>query len=840
MAVIGLPLRAVQSAFAAPTDYLVDTWDTENGLPSSTVTAISQTPDGYLWVGTYAGLARFDGVRFVTFDPANTPALSQSRVQGLFLDANGILWINTFRGGLTAYRNGVFHNERPDQAGYDLHTTLVASTTNNVIFVTQSGEVLRRNPMEPGTNWMVTPPPDGSLPVFQCVDGKGRLWFLTQAGHIMRFGYGSFRNLADDGGLAGKRIYTLAADAQGRVWAGAENEIARWDGEQFELMTPTNGEANVRPFQLYPTKAGAIWVLDGERFREMIGRKWVAEAVAWRGLLESASSHETGAHEDRAGGMWFNHYFNGLFHITPEGQYQRLTTQNGLPSDSVVAWFQDHDGGIWIGMEYGGLAHLRERRFDVIGTAEGLTARTALSVCEDSQGKVWIGTSGGGLCCWDGKRIASYPVGSSASANFVFSVFPRTDGGLWLSAAEGEDLYQFQDGVMQRAAWDVHGIKSILADHAGRLWLGTKTGIAIWAGNDRRMFGAGGNAMSSAVRALAETPDGTVWAGADDGTLYRCRTNGLDAFPSARRTGGAADLFPLRGRGWHPLGGNVSGRIAAVSEGSLPANHRQTGFAGGCDLPDSWRMAPGGSGSARTRALYCVSKKELNDCADGRIQSVDYMTYGRHDGLPTLEFSERYQPACWRGTDGRLWFTTTRGVVSVNPNKPVATSLAPPVHIEEMLVDGEPVALRGSKIIVPPGHQQFDFVFTALNFDSGEKTRFRYQIDSDGSKGEWVYAGTQRSAHYGPLPPGTYHFRVTACDDEGEWNDANVADVGLHRPTSYLSDRLVLVTRRSRGRWGRGGCRAPNRRGKIPPATGATGAAECHRTRPRPYCQGHS
>lgn len=793
MAVIGLPLRAVQSAFAAPMDYLVDTWDTENGLPSSTVTAISQTPDGYLWVGTYAGLARFDGVRFVTFDPANTPALSQSRVQGLFLDANGTLWINTFRGGLTAYRNGVFHNEWPDQAGYDLHASLVASTTNNVIFVTQSGEVLRRNPMEPGTNWMVTPAPDGSLPVFQCVDGKGRLWFLTQAGHIMRFGYGSFRNLADDGGLAGKQIYTLAADAQGRVWAGAENEIARWNGEQFEVMTPTNGEANVRPFQIYPTKAGAIWVLDGERFREMIGRKWVAEAVAWRGLLESASSHETGAHEDRAGGMWFNHYFNGLFHITPEGQYQRLTTQNGLPSDSVVAWFQDHDGGIWIGMEYGGLAHLRERRFDVIGTAEGLTARTALSVCEDSQGKVWIGTSGGGLCCWDGKQIAAYPVGSSASANFVSSVFPRAGGGLWLSAAEGEDLYQFQDGVMQRAAWDVQGIKSILVDHTGRLWLGTKTGIAIWAGNDRQMLGAGSNAMSSAVRALAETPDGTVWAGADDGTLYRCKTNGLDAFrpPDALAAQPIYSLYAdADGTLW---AGTFRGGLLRFRKGVF----RRITAKQGLPVDVICQILEDGSGRlwlGTHQGLYCVSKKELNDCADGRIQSVDYMTYGRHDGLPTLEFSERYQPACWRGTDGRLWFTTTRGVVSVNPNKPVATSLAPPVHIEEMLVDGEPVELRGSKIIVPPGHQQFDFVFTALNFDSGEKTRFRYQIDRDGSKGEWVSAGTQRSAHYGPLPPGTYHFRVTACDDEGEWNDANVVElVFTVQPHVYQTVWFLLL-----------------------------------------------
>jgi ligand-binding sensor domain-containing protein/signal transduction histidine kinase len=786
----GVLLHAGPRALAAPTDYLVDTWDTENGLPSSTVTAIAQTPDGYLWVGTDAGLARFDGVRFVTFDPANTPALSQSRVLGLFLDANGTLWINTFRGGLTSYRDGVFRNEWPDQTGFDLRTTLATSTTNLVTFVTQMGEVLRRNPMEPGIHWLVTAPPAGARPIFQCADRDGRLWFLTRDGHIVQFADSGFQELADDGGLAGKPIYTLAADAHGQIWAGAENEIARWNGSQFEAMTPTNGEASVRPLQLYPTKAGAIWVLDDDRFREMAGRKWVAEAVAWRGLLESATSRATGAHEDRNGGMWFNHYGNGLFHITPDGQYQQLTTQKGLPGDRVGAWFQDHDGGIWIGMDYGGLAHLRERLFQVIGATEGLPARAALSVCEDGEGSVWIGTSGGGLCRWSGGKITTFPVGTSASADFVFSVFPRAGGGLWLSAADGEDLYEFHNDQMQRAAWDAHGIKSILLDRAGRLWMGTRSGIAVWTGNERRILGTNDNALSSAVRALAETPDGTVWAGADDGTLYRCRTNGLDAFkaPDALAAQPIYSLYAdADGVLW---AGTVRGGLLRFRKGVFRRITAKQGLPVDviCQIveDDARRLWLG-----THQGLYCVSKSALNACADGQTRSVDYVTYGRHDGLPTLECSDEYQPACWHGADGRLWFTTTRGVVSLDPNQPLATPLTPPVIIEEMLVDGEPVTLRGPKIIVPPGHKQFDFNFTALNFDSGEKTRFRYRIDR--LDPEWVDAGTRRAAHYGPLPPGTYHFRVKACNNEGEWNVGSAEVVFTVEPHFYQTLWFLIL-----------------------------------------------
>ncbi len=561
-------------AFAAPVDYLVDGWDTENNLPSSTVTAIAQTPDGYLWVGTYNGLARFDGARFVTFDPVNKPALSQARVQGLFLDATGTLWINTFRGGLTSYRDGVFVQEWPDQPRFDLHTSLAASSSNLVLFVTQFGEVLQRqlkgderrvtDDVVPGTSpatrhsslWSTFTPP--GAPVFQCADSENRLWFLKRDGHVLQFSNGEFKTLPGDGGLSGRTIYTLVADARGRVWAGAENEIARWNGKFFEAMTPTNGEANFQPHSLFPMKSGALWVLDGNRLRKMEGRAWTAEIEPWRGLLGAASGRAMGAHEDRDGGLWFNHYGNGLFHIAADGKFQRLTAAENLPGDRVGAWFQSSDGGIWAGMDHGGLARLRDRRFHVIGANEGLPARAAAqSVCQDAAGVVWIGTAGGGLCRWEsdegrvtgdeaGPRaidcaspvtrhtsfsgISRYSVGASASANFVFSISPRADGGAWLSAAEGEDLYQFSRRpdsarVVGRSRHQIHSDRPPgprVDGHEIRHRVFRRPRAADF-GNEQRPR------MLPAVRALAETPDGKVWAGADDGTHLSLRAGRPDA-----------------------------------------------------------------------------------------------------------------------------------------------------------------------------------------------------------------------------------------------------------------------------------------------------------------------
>ncbi len=785
---IGLLAWSVR-VLAAPADFLMDVWDTENNLPSSTVTSIAQTPDGYLWVGTYNGLARFDGARFVSFDPVSTPELNQSRVQGLSVDANGTLWISTFRGGLTSYCAGVFRKEWPDQAVFDLHTSLVVSSSNLVEFVTQFGEVMWRDPLDTNANWNVVTPSAGSRPTYYCADAAGNLWFLTRDAHILRFADGGFHELTEDGGLAGTHIYSLVADTHGQVWAGAGNHITRWNGSRFEDLTPTNTTANLTPWLLFPTKSGAVWVLDGGHLRKMVGRAWVAEAPEWDGLLGWASGRAMGMHEDRDGGVWFNHYGNGLFHITPEGQFQRITTLNGLPGDRVGAWFQGRDGGIWAGVDRGGLVRLRDRQFHVIGPAEGLPVRAALSVCQDTNGGVWIGTGGGGLCRWRDGKITRYAIGPSAAPNFVFSIFPEPGGGAWLSAAEAESLYEFKDGQVRRSTWDVRGIKSILTDHQGRLWLGIKAGFAWAAGDDRQILNTNADgSLLPAIRALAETSDGNLWAGADDGTIYLCSPGKMQPFRAVDALADQA-VYALHADASGTLwAGTFHGGLVRFQNGKFSRITTKQGLPADV-ISQILEDSHGRLWLGTHQGIFCVDKLSLNACADGRSSSLDYIAYGRHDGLPALECSDGYQPACWRGTDGRLWFTTVRGVVWVDPNALTAESAPPPVLVEEFNVDGEPVSLTDGDINVPPGHSQFNFRFTALNFDAGERARFRYRLEGFDSR--WVDAETLRTAHYGHLPPGNYRFHVIACNNQGVWNYTGAVIHFTVAPYFYQSNSFM-------------------------------------------------
>ncbi|HTV40777.1 MAG TPA: two-component regulator propeller domain-containing protein [Candidatus Sulfotelmatobacter sp.] len=782
---VAFPQRAVSQSKYVSGDYLIKTWDTEDNLSGSTVTAIAQTPDGYLWVGTYEGLTRFDGVHAVTYDSLNTPALSHSRIQGLYLDTNGTLWISTYRGGLTSYRKGVFRREWPDQPYFDLHTTLVSSSPNQVTFVTQYGEILKGALGETNTTWTVLTPPGNSRPIFQCVDQTGTIWFLSREGQILRVVNEGYEPLPPDAGLDGKKVLTLASDSAGCVWAGAENLIARWNGHRFEDMTPTNSLETFDPVTLFPTSKGTIWILSNDRLREEAGRQWMAEAAEWNGLLGAASGRAMGVHEDRNGGIWFNHYGNGVFYITPNGSYQRFTAREGLPGDRVGAWFEDRDGGIWLGVDRGGLVRLSRRHFQIIGQTQGLPVWPALSVCQDGDHTVWIGTAGGGLYAYKEGSLQSCD--ASGNANFIFSIFPQADGSLWLSAGDGEDLFQFHDGQIQRSPWGVHGVKSLLTDRAGRLWIGTKVNVGWYTSTSRHVFGAADGLAESPVRALAEAPDGTIWSGADDGTLYRCEPGRVQAFQPTDAMG-ARPIWSLLvdsdGTVW---AGTFRGGLLRFKNGQFIR------FSTANGLPDIITQIledqHGRLWLGTHQGICCVEKAALESCAAGKANTVDVV---RHlGGLPTLVCSDGYQPACWRADNGRLLFTTVKGAVSVDPDQLAGNSLPPPVAVEEMLVDGQAVPLSQTKVIVPPGHEQFEFRFTALCFEAPEQSRFRYRIE--GLDKGWVEADTRRVADYEHLAPNDYCFQVIACNSDGVWNKTGATVAFTVLPYFYETRWFIVL-----------------------------------------------
>lgn len=768
---------------AETTDYLIDLWTSDNGLPDSSVTSIAQTPDGYLWIGTYNGLTRFDGVQFVNFDPFNTPALKHARIDGLFVDPQGTLWINTRDGSMTALRHGVFTHEW--QGG---QVASVFWRDNKIYFALLYGQLVCRNETSnPPGPWQSIPLAATATGNFFRQDNTGTLWYLTRDNVLEKIIGTNSEQLSSQDFLNGERANCLAADVAGRIWVGTEKRLLRWRGNHFEDQTPTNGPVNVS----FIACAGgnACWVIANGQTRKCVDRHWVANGTGWEDLSEAPTAF-LNAYQDRAQGVWIRHYGKGLFHAKADGTTQRISSANGLPGDRVSAWFQDREGNIWVGIDRGGLIRLREKRFDVIGAAEGLAIPAVSSVCEDRDGSIWIGTFGGGLNRWRDGVLKQFNIPDGNYRGNFFSAYPDPQGKIWLSAGR-EDLFVLENETFSQPPELVHGIKAILVDHQGRVWMGRQNGLTLLEKGRATSFSSTNGFDRRDIRALAEDPRGNIWVGTGGGTLYHFDGRQFISHPLTGSPTNQAiwSLLPdTDGTLWI---GTFRGGLLRFKDGKFTRYTTRDGLPGDiiCQLleDDAGKLWIGSH-----KGIFYIPKSSFKDFDDGKIPALPCISYGLYDGLPTLECSGNYQPTCWRGHDGKLWFATVKGLVSIFPAELSRNQLPPPVVIENVLVD-EKVAEVGSQksedglptsdfrlpasalrpLTIAPGKHQFDFHYTALSFAAPDKVRFRYQLQ--GLDESWVEAGGKRSAHYGPLRPGRYRFRVIACNNDGVWNEEGAA-----------------------------------------------------------------
>jgi signal transduction histidine kinase/ligand-binding sensor domain-containing protein len=775
-------------------DYLIDVWGAENGLPNSSVTSIAQTPDGYLWVGTYNGLARFDGVRFVNFDPFNTPELTHPRVRRLSVGADGTLWVNTFDGSLTSCRDGKFGLEWKGNGNPDASLTPVSLSRNRLIFLLFSGELIERGvSTNGGPVWKTLQPPGFTTGELAVEDGQGVVWCRGRDQKLWRLEGETFQAAPTNSGLEGQTINSMTTNMEGRLVVGTDKQAACWNNGHFENQTPTNGEPELNVGNISFAPDGDAWIFADEKVRKAHGRQWVFEAEECRGLF-SGRLERTGVLEDHAGGSWIHDYGKGLYHVRADGRTRQVSADSNFPGERVDCVYLDREGNFWAGVDRGGLVRLRPRRFTVLQPDDGAAAKGAVSVAEDASGAIWMGTFGSGLYRWSQGRWENFSLAGGFRGGFVFSVFPAANDQLWVSAGE-EDLYLLGQGQFNAVRPAVHGVKAILQASDGHLWIGTKSGLNCWTAGQLRVYSPQDGIPRSDIRSLAEDAKGVVWAGGGNGTLYRIESNKVASF----RPDGALGAEPI----WSLLPdkdgdlwvGTFRGGLLRFRDGHFVRFERKDGLQDDviCQILDD---GAGRLWIGSQQGIFRVAKADLNAFAGGRSKSINCTAYGHYDGLPSLECSGNYQPACWRAADGQLLFATLKGVVSVRPEEMTGNSLPPSVIIEEALVDGGPQAFgrqprqsgSGTEQPVPtlelaPGKQQVEIRYTGLSFVSPDRVRFRYKLD--GLDKDWVEAGTRRTAQYSFLRPGDYTFHVVACNNDGVWNGQSAVLLLTVQPHFY-------------------------------------------------------
>ena len=764
-------LQGCQLAAAVEPGYLVRVWDVEDGLPQSSVTDLAQTSDGYLWIGTlHSGLARFDGHRFVRFDLANTPQLGHPGVRRLFGDSFGRLWVNTFGPGLLVWEGGKFS---PVMLPSPQVEGLLAARANEVIFNIASNNLYRLSrDAQAGWKAKAMEAPTNNPVVFYVSDAGGTVWYRRTDGRIGRVLEERFVDLDPVPGLAIAQVRTLQSDREGRIWVGTENCVALWDSQQFTDMTPTNGEPLRGLLRIAPVAQGAVWLETATRMRLCRDRQWVAEARDWDPRLH-APPQGRGRRADAEGGLWIQVADLGLVHLAPDGRLDTVTPAQGLRSTALGRIFADSEGNLWTGYERGGLVCVRPRLFHTVGRAEGLNDTLVASVCADRDGAIWMGTAGGEVSRWQGGVLTNFTLPMLTNRCLTPLVSPAKDGGVWV-ATDGNGLLAYAEGGFRHVLSPEQcppAPRAILADRAGRVWVAAFTGLY--------RLDAGKWELVQTVRsagdypgALTEAADGSVWLGTFNSELWHFTRGGMTRLklPS---TGPKNFISALLGDAEGALWiGTQGGGLLRWKDGVFA---RVTSAEG---LPEDriWELlddAGGGLWLGTGAGIARLDKSQFDQVA--RLGGVlTPRRFGPSDGLASAGGTPEFKPNCWRSDDGRLWFTTANGVVTVNPAQVRGETAAPPAIIESVDVSGKvreipsPAAVPDSSLAVGPGSQSLDFRYTALAFSHPELVRFRHRLE--GLDADWISAGENRVATYRHVPPGEYVFRVTACNASGVWN----------------------------------------------------------------------
>ena len=811
-----LPLFAWSVATAdvasSSDDYAVQVWDADSGLPQSTVTSVVQTPDGYIWIGTLlGGLARFDGSRFVDFHPGNTPGLRSIEIFKLVVDGDGTLWIGGVDGSLASCRNGRFRFEFMDAHTPDSWLSGVVSSPGTPITLSSlSGWLLSRTKINGTNEWRTFQTPDfGGVqyPNFggdPCEDRDGVIWYRTAEGHLAKIIGGKVIRLDQPPGLRSPNINKLLKDDSGHLWVGTDREIAVWDGKTFLDMNPTNGEPDIAVRDMAFCPDGSLWVRTDHQLRKCINRRWLAEAKPWDGQF-SPSIRKLRMCGDSCGGIWVIHYGQGLWHVDNAGQVSRVGESQGLPNGFVESWCEDREGNFWVGLRDGGLACIRPRIFHVVWPAAGWENKSMRSICEDAGGAMWFGLAGPTILRWSGGVFDGFTPPADPYPGTEAAVLPDGPGRLWVGTVRN-GLWLLENGVFQRPfpSGDIGTVvRCLYRDRQGALWIGSEFGLSRWENGVLKRFTTTDGFPAAFVLSIAQGPAGDMWFGTGAGELRRWHAGKFESFipidswgrPGGAHTGMKNAQAPLpdyngtlfgRERFWalhfDQSGvlwiGTLGGGLLRFKDGHF------TRFTTRDGLPNDHvsQMLEDDSGRLwlGTRAgITRVDKRELTDRANGGNGPINFITYGRSDGLPTIECSGGIQPACWKSRDGRLWFSTAKGPVWINPSALHFNPLPPPVYLEEVLVDGKRIpedgfSPAGSGVDVPaqiriaPGRHYVDFKFTALSFTSPDKVKFKWRLK--GLEKRWVDGGDRRNVSYSFLQAGDYQFEVQACNNDGVWN----------------------------------------------------------------------
>ncbi|SEM36057.1 Two component regulator propeller [Luteibacter sp. UNCMF331Sha3.1] len=706
--------------------YYHTAWTVREGAPGQ-VTALAQTSDGYLWLGTQTGLYRFDGVRFERYRPREGGDFLASSVASLYAPPSGGLWVG-FRYGVASFID-------KDRATH---------------YAGESG-------LPSGTVYALARTPDGTI------------WAATFNG-LAAFDHGRWKPMGEALGLPGNRARTLATDREGRLWVATEDVLA-WlpkGGDRFRIATRDVGRIN----RIAEAPDGAIWVAEADGGVRPV---WTAASdpqTAGPSLRLSSA----GLLFDRDGALWTPTLGNGIRRVPrvrelagrvvgpDDPNAQRFQERDGMSSDYATAVIQDREGNLW----FGGSRGLDRFRVSRLLPAMQPPGATDFAMVAAASSGVWVGTKSHPLT-----HLGLDGITRTNLAQAITAASRDPDGSTWLGGPNG--LWRLHGGEPEMIAPlpypDYSGVQAIVGDGKGGAWVSlNRPGIYHYSGGAWTHDPLPAFANDPAPLVLARDHRGHVWMGFARNTVLE-RDGARDTTYGAREGLAIGNVTALLDDGPAMWVGGELGIAAIVGGRARMIVTRGDPLRGVSGLVrdrrgDFWASAA--QGVVRIRAA------DMAHALDDPAFRPEVAVFDSLDGLPGTPAQFRPLPTAVVADDGRLWFATTSGIVSIDPADVPRNALAPTVFVRSITTDAGTWPAT-AEIGIPAHTERLRIAFTATSLTMPERVRFRYRME--GIDTRWRDAGNDREAIYTDPPPGRYVFRVVASNEDGVGDEAGASTV---------------------------------------------------------------
>lgn len=718
------------------TQYVIDTWGLEDGLPQISIHAVIQTGDGYLWLGTQEGVVRFDGVRFDVYNKNRVEQIKNNWINILFEDRQHVLWIGTRGGGVTCLH--------PKEGKFTTITTEQGLAHNKV--------------------WSIYE------------DHEGSLWIGTEGG-LNRLKNGKIITYTTKEGLSNDLVMVIHEDRNGNLWIGTDGGgLNRWKDDRFITYTTKEGLANERVMAIYEDSTGNLWIGtdNGLNCLEPKHVKFVTYTTR-EGL---SSNRIRTIYEDGYRNLWIGTYDGGLNRLK-QGKFTIYKAKEGLSNDSIWCIYEDREGSLWIGTYKSGLYRLKEGKFTTYSRLEGLADDMVKSVCEGHDGSIWIGTDSRGLNRLKQGKFTAYTTKEGLSDNSVKCIYYDQEGNLWIGTGQG-GLNRFKDGnftiytTKQGLANDL--VRSICEDRDRSLWIGTSRGLNRFKDGKFTLFTTKQGLSNDIIRCIYEDRDGSLWVGTDGGGLNRLKDGKFIAYTTKEGLANDSVWCIYEDRQKNLWIGTNGGGLSCLKNGKFINITSNEGLFDDT-IHQILEDDKGNLWMSCNKGIFQVSSQDLIGFIQGKINTLHCISYNERDGMKSRECNGGTFPNGCKSRDGKLWFPTIKGVVTVDPNIIKKNVLPPPVRIEEIILDDReiksPLFTNREPFVLPPGKNRVEIHYTGLSFLDAIRVRFKCKLE--GFDQEWQYVGTRRSAYYSKVPPGDYTFRVKACNNDGIWNETGAS-----------------------------------------------------------------